>query len=225
MIKTLVLCGDVWHPASIVQQGLSALEKHGFQFDWLEDAHHWLAACMAAYPLVILAKSNNLSSTEQAAWMSDDTQAAFFDYVRQGNGLLAIHSGTAGYQQTLLLRNLLGGVFTHHPEQDQVSLEPLSGHALTTGVGAFMAQDEQYFMDIVDPCLDIFLTSRSAHGQQPAGWRRREGRGRVAVLTPGHTLEVWLHSSFQTLLLNCLRWCGAMDISDEKEPLCNPLPS
>jgi uncharacterized protein len=27
-------------------------------------------------------------------------------------------------------------------------------------------------------------------------------------LTPGHNLEVWLHPSYQALLLNTLRWCG-----------------
>ena len=43
---------------------------------------------------------------------------------------------------------------------------------------------------------------------QPGGWARREGAGRVAVLTPGHNVEVWLHASYQALIGNALRWCG-----------------
>lgn len=210
-MKTLVLCDDYWHPAPIVRQGLGALEGSGFQFDWLEDARQWSAARMAEYPLVILAKSNNVSSTDETVWMADETQRAFVDYVRRGNGLFAIHSGTAGYLDAPLLRSLLGGVFTHHPEQCPVSIEPVTGHPLTAGVEAFTAQDEQYFMSISDPQVDVFLMTRSAHGEQPAGWRRQQGEGRVAVLTPGHTLEAWLHPSFQTLLLNSLRWCGGND--------------
>jgi type 1 glutamine amidotransferase len=52
------------------------------------------------------------------------------------------------------------------------------------------------------------MISRSEHDEQPAGWRRTDGAGRVAVLTPGHNLEVWLHPSYQKLILNALRWCG-----------------
>ena len=140
--------------------------------------------------------------------MTDEVQVAFANYVRKGNGLLAIHSGTAGYQEMPVLRSLLGGVFTHHPEQCLVAIEAKSGHPLTTGVSLFALKDEHYFMEVDDPRPDIFLTTRSEHGEQPGGWRRAEGIGRVAVLTPGHNLEVWLHPSYQALMLNALRWCG-----------------
>lgn len=52
--------------------------------------------------------------------------------------------------------------------------------------------------------MEVFLRTRSEHGVQPAGWRRREGEGRVVVLTPGHFPEVWLHPSMQRLLANAL---------------------
>ncbi|MCI0552198.1 MAG: ThuA domain-containing protein, partial [Anaerolineae bacterium] len=163
---------------------------------------------MAAYPLVILTKSNHISSSDKNGWMTDDAQSAFVDYVRKGNGLLAIHSGTADYQEMSVLRNLLGGVFTHHPEQCAVRMELLTSHPLTMGIPPFTLKDEHYFMAIVDPQADVFMATHSEHGEQPAGWRRTEGAGRVAVLTPGRNLEVWLHPSYQALLLNALRWCG-----------------
>ena len=56
--------------------------------------------------------------------------------------------------------------------------------------------------------VDLFVTTRSSHGEQPGGWTRSEGRGRVCVLTPGHNLDVWLHPSYQALVLNALRWVG-----------------
>jgi type 1 glutamine amidotransferase len=65
-------------------------------------------------------------------------------------------------------------------------------------------------MALDDARADVFATTTSEHGEQPGVWRRTEGRGRVAVLTPGHNLEVWLHPSFQALLSNCLRWCGKL---------------
>jgi len=207
-MKTLVLCDDYWHPARTPRAGLGALKDHTFTFDYIEDAREWSAERMAEYSLVILTKSNNVSSSDKSGWMAEDVESAFAEYVRKGNGLLAIHSGTADYQEKTILRSLLGGVFTHHPEQCEVTMELQNDHLLTTVVAPFRVKDEHYFMKMYKPDVDIFMTSLSEHGEQPAGWRRMEGAGRVAVLTPGHNLEVWLHPSYQTLLLNTMRWCG-----------------
>jgi type 1 glutamine amidotransferase len=73
-------------------------------------------------------------------------------------------------------------------------------------VRPFAVSDEQYVMALTDPGSDVFLQSRSEHGSQPAGWTRREGRGRVCVLTPGHTADVWSNSEFQKLVINALKW-------------------
>src|SRR5919108_2890114 len=132
-MKTLVLCGDYWHPARIPQEGLSALKEIKFTFEYIEDAREFSREAMMTYPLVILTKSNNISSTDQTGWMTDDMQAAFAEYVRKGNGLLAIHSGTAEYEQKPILRSLLGGVFIRHPEQCPVTVTPHRGHPLCTG--------------------------------------------------------------------------------------------
>jgi type 1 glutamine amidotransferase len=206
--SVLVLCDDFYHPAHVPRQGLAALGKAEFHFDMIEDARQWSAQRMAAYPLVLLTKSNNVSAADKTGWMTDEVQAAFVAYVRQGNGLLAVHSGTAEYAATPVLRSLLGGVFDHHPEQCTVTIEPQTGHPLCAGSTAFTLKDEHYFMAFDDSQAEVYLTTRSEHGLQPGAWRRTEGRGRVAVLTPGHNLEVWLHPSFQALLRTALRWCG-----------------
>jgi type 1 glutamine amidotransferase len=209
-MKVFVLCGDPWHPARIAREGLSVLEGSEFMFDWMEDVREISPTLLMKYPLIILTKSNNVSSTDQTGWMTDTIQAAFFDYVHKGKGLLAIHSGTAEYEQKPVLHSLLGGVFTHHPEQCAVTVKPHIGHPLCSGVAPFTRKDEHYFMTMDDPQADVFVTTVSEHGEQPGAWRRVEGNGRVAVLTPGHNLEVWLHPSFQKLLLNSLRWCGKL---------------
>lgn len=207
-MKALVFCGDYWHPARIAREGLEKLRGPEFAFDWIEDAREWSLDGMMAHSLVILTKSNNISSTDQSGWMTDSVQAAFAKYVRNGNGLLAIHSGTAEYKQKPVLRSLLGGVFTRHPEQCPVTVNPQAGHPLCAEASPFTLKDEHYFMALDDAQADVFVTTTSVHGEQPAAWRRIEGEGRVAVLTPGHNLEVWLHPSFQALMSNCLRWCA-----------------
>lgn len=206
-MKILVLAGDQWHPAHIPRRGLGALADSGLNFDFLENADEWLLENLSAYPLVILAKANDASPENLEGWMTESVQVALAEYVRTGNSLLAIHAGSAGYENAPILRALLGGVFLHHPEQCRVTVVPQAGHALTDGVAPFTITDEHYFMSLDDSSAQVFLYTQSEHGQQPGGWRRSEGSGRVAVLTPGHNLEVWLHPSFQALLHNSIRWC------------------
>jgi type 1 glutamine amidotransferase len=204
--STLVLCDDTWHPAAIIRRGLAALGDCDFAFEFMEDGEKWSADAMKKFPLVVLAKANISSSTVEYPWLTLESQAVFPDYVQLGNGLLVIHAGTSRYEKLPAMGELIGGSFLRHPDQCAVTVSPKAGHAVTAGVGAFTLRDEHYFMAMNDSRADIFLQSHSEHGVQPAGWTRTHGAGRVCVLTPGHSEEVWLHPSFQKLLSNALHW-------------------
>ena len=97
-MNVLVLCDDHWHPAQTPRQGLAALAGTEFTFDWIQEARAWSMETMLKYPVMILTKSNHVSATDQTEWMTEPVEAAFAEYVQQGNGLLAIHSGTAEYE-------------------------------------------------------------------------------------------------------------------------------
>ena len=207
-MRTLVICDDYYHPARVPRAGLAPLEARGFTFDWIEHASEWSAERMRAYPAVIFTKMNHVSAADQQPWVTEEVQDAFRAYVRDGNGLLVIHSGSAEYRELSVLRGVLGGVFASHPPQCPVTVEPRDGHPLTAGSTPFTLVDEHYIMELDDRHADVFLTTTSEHGTQPGGWTRAEGEGRVCVLTPGHNLHVWLHPSYQTLIHNALRWCS-----------------
>jgi len=208
-MRVLVLAGDAWHPAEIVQRGLGALDHAGFDFEHVEEGGRWSPAMMDEFPLVVVAKANHLGATDQRPWLTADSQAAFRQYVQRGGGLFVVHAG-ACYKDLPDMRGITGGAFLQHPDQCAVTVEPKAGHALAEGVESFTAQDEHYIMALDDAGADVFLRSRSGHGVQPAGWTRTEGGGRVCVLTPGHNAEVWLQSSFQKLLENALGWLAAV---------------
>ncbi|CAA9581498.1 MAG: hypothetical protein AVDCRST_MAG88-3394 [uncultured Thermomicrobiales bacterium] len=209
-MRALVLCDDYWHPARTVRAGLAPLESAGLTFDWIEHAGAWSAERMAEYPVVVLAKANHVSASDREPWVTGEVQDAFRAYIRRGNGLLAIHSGTAGYRHLPVLRGVLGGVFISHPPQCPVTVAPREGHPLAMGSMPFTQVDEHYMMELDDPEAEVILTTTSEHGAQAGGWTRAEGDGRVCVLTPGHNLPVWLHPAYQVVLLNALRWCGGL---------------
>ena len=208
-MRALVLCDDRAHPAALTRDGLTGLGECGYEFDYLEDPAQWSAERMAPYGLVIFSKANNWSRAEAAPWATEETGVAFVNYVSQGNSVLFLHSGTALYNNAPSLCGLMGGIFVGHPAQCPVTVEPLADHTLTAGSTPFTLKDEHYQMAMNDPNVDLFLHTTSDHGTQPGGWTRTEGKGRVAVMTPGHHLEIWHHPSYQALLRNTLAWCSA----------------
>lgn len=207
-MRVLVICGDHYHPGAVLQEGLAEFGQGEFALDWLLEASAWDAARLAAYPVVLLARSSGAPPAGGEPWASDAVQAALRNYVRGGGGLLCVHAGTAGYLDLPVMRGLVGGGFVQHPPQCPVTVIPVAEHPLTAGCAPFTLTDEHYHMALDDAQADVFLATRSEHGEQPGGWTRREGAGRVAVLTPGHVVEVWRHPSFQALLRNALRWCA-----------------
>jgi type 1 glutamine amidotransferase len=206
-MRVLVLCDDKAHPGGRVRAGVASLGNDTFEFDVVEDGREWSAERMGSYPLVLLTKSNQSSALETTPWITPEVEEAFVDYVRAGGGLLAVHSGTI-VRELPTLKRLLGGAFVQHPPRCDVTVTPQGYHPITDNVEPFTLLDEHYFMETDDLEAHHFLTTTSEHGAQSGGWWREEGQGRVCVLTPGHTPEVWLHPEFQTLLRNALLWCA-----------------
>ncbi|MEZ4659707.1 MAG: ThuA domain-containing protein [Caldilineaceae bacterium] len=198
-------------PRRMTQDGLTGLGECGYEFDWQTNPDEWSAVVMNSYPLVIFSKANNRSRTEPAPGPMRESARLLSIMCGRGN-ILFLHSGTALYSNAPSLCQLMGGVFVRHPAQCPVTVEPLAGHPLTVGSAAFTGKDEHYQMEMNDPNVDLFLHTVSEHGAQPGGWTRREGQGRVCVLTPGHNLEIWHHPSYQALLRNCLDWCAKTEL-------------
>ncbi len=207
-MRILVICDDYWHPAATVRAGLEALGEGSFDFEFQENAIAWSDEKMNQYPVVIFTKSDNISSADSELWVTDEVQQSFVDYVEKGGGLLVIHSGTAGYLEKPVIRGLMGGAFTTHPEQCPVTIEPKPGHPITGGCTPFTVIDEHYFMKFDDWGAELFLTTTSEDGTMPGGWTRTQGNGRVCVLTPAHNLQLTPQPTFQRLLMNALSWCG-----------------
>jgi type 1 glutamine amidotransferase len=105
----------------------------------------------------------------------------------------------------------MGGAFASHPEQCQIIVTAKAGNPLHADTTPFAIFDEHYMMDLDDKKANVFLTTSSEHGTQPAGWTRHEGTGRVCVLTPGHNLEVWLNPAYQDLIQRALAWCATLE--------------
>jgi hypothetical protein len=206
-MKILVLCDDRWHPAQTVRQGLAGLESQDSPSNLSKTPGSGPSRSSEVTPLTILSKSNNVSSKDEEPWMTDKVRPPYGSILTTAMGCWRSIPAPPDTKRREL-RSLLGGVFLRHPEQCPVTYSPQAGHPLVAGSAPFTHKDEYYIMALDDTRADVFLTAASEHGEQPAGWTRSQGAGRVCVLTPGHNLPVWQDPSYQALIANALHWCS-----------------
>jgi type 1 glutamine amidotransferase len=211
-----VICDDIYHPGDIVRRGVEELNRTGSanglreDIDWefVTDTSDWPMSRFDDVDVILLAKGNSRTAADVCPWLTDQVQQGFVDFVERGGGLLAIHAGIVGYRDLPLVRTLVGGAFVRHPEQCAVTVEFTGDSEIGPPAEPFTVHDEHYFVQTYAGDLDVFLASRSTSGVQPAGWTRRQGSGRVCVLTPGHNLDVFLHPTYQQTILRALHWCS-----------------
>jgi len=201
-MRVLLICGDHWHPGQILADGTAPLAEKGFQFDVIDNANGYTHGILADYPVVMLSKDG------ESNWKTDAVQKEFINYVENGGGLLAVHSGVVAGKETDALDRLIGCRFINHPDACPVTVQPLKPHPVTEGVELFCEVDEHYRLEIISPDIDILMASYSPECICPAAYVRTQKKGRVCVLTPGHNLSVWLNPQFQKTLVNALNWCA-----------------
>lgn len=208
MKKILLLCDDYWHPGEIVKEALSFLnQKSEYQLDVMMDGTKITKSLIEDYSLIILSKSNEVDKTNKQHWLNPELSRKFVDFVEEGNGLLVTHSGLFGYETYPEIHNLIGSKFQWHPEKQQpVTVKPTLINDITDGINDFTEVDEHYFIDIHKDDVEIFCKSYSVDGEQPAGYTRTQGKGKVCVLTPGHNLPVWENDDYKKLIENSLSW-------------------
>ena len=222
-MKVLLICDDYYHPGQVAIDGIEPLKQKGYQFDIISNANDFSVEKLQQYPVILICKMDEVSQTDKQPWKTKEIQSAFIDFVEGGGGLLAVHSALVNGKDTNALDKLIGCNFLGHPNNCPVIVQSVKPHPVTDGVEQFCETDEHYKIEITENDADVLLASHSpAQGEESkyetepyfnckaaiyaAGYVRTQGKGRVCVLTPGHTLEVWLNPQFQKLLDNALKW-------------------
>jgi len=226
-MRVLLLCDDFYHPGQVPTDGMKPLREKGFDIDVISDTTVFAPCVLPNYDVVVMSKCDHISKENNASWKTAAVQQAFVDYVENGGGFLVTHNGTVPGEGTStdVLDRLAGCCFAVHPNDCPVTVGPLKPHPITNGVGIFCEVDEHYHLDILADDVDILAAGYAVTQGDPAKYEtepyfnapahiapsvlvRTQGKGRCCVLTPGHSLTVWLNPEFQKLLENALRWCA-----------------
>ena len=209
-MNILVICDDYYHHEEVVGGGLSLIQGE-YDFTYAIDMTKYIFSenPLSDYDVVIIAKDDIISKSDNGKWLTDDIIKQFSDYADNGGGLIFLHAGTVLCKHSDILKNIAGCSFITHPEQCVVDFNIIYENEITCGAENFAEKDEHYFIDFTATDAEIFLEGKSESGVQPAGYTRiHNNKGRVCVLTPGHNLSVFENEQYKKIIKNAIEWCA-----------------
>jgi type 1 glutamine amidotransferase len=128
-------------------------------------------------------------------------------FVREGGGLLGVHSATASFKVEPGYHRILGGRFVGHGPVEAFEVTPVDGSDLFAGLSAFTVKDELYDHEL-EAEIEPHFTARLGEREIPVVWTRRYGRGRVCYACPGHRAATLRDETYQKVLQRALAWVG-----------------
>jgi len=131
------------------------------------------------------------------------------EFVREGGGLLALHSASASFKEQPGYFDILGGRFVDHGPVEPFLVRPTPvAEGIFGEVDAFSVRDELYRHEF-EPENAIHFYTMVDGEREPVVWTRRFGAGRVCYCSLGHTGGSMRHPAVRRIVRQGLVWaCG-----------------
>ncbi|MCX6626668.1 MAG: ThuA domain-containing protein, partial [Candidatus Solibacter sp.] len=145
-----------------------------------------------------------------ARWLTPAQEQKFEDYVNAGGKLFHYHDGFS-YPKGNAISRVARSFFVRHPQIVNINVTTTGKMpALTEGITPFTVADEEYQVEMDESQTSVFLESHSPeHGRAPQGWAHTYGKGKVAVLIPGHNAATINHPMMLRCQQNIIGWLTA----------------
>jgi type 1 glutamine amidotransferase len=138
--------------------------------------------------------------------ISDAALELFDSFVLGGGGVLALHSVTASFKDSIRFTDILGGKFTGHGLEKAFNMIPASPASDIFGcISEFQVIDELYLHDL-QPDINVHFSTQNKGQQIPTVWTRFHGEGRVCYACPGHRSGSMRVLNYQQILIRALSW-------------------
>jgi hypothetical protein len=218
--RVLAILGDAYHCVAPLDAALvGRLRKSGWQAVTIMDySVPW--DDFSKFDLVILSREGReyinfykerdaeRPSKGPAYWLTPAQEQKFEEYARAGGRLFFYHDGIGNYPRDGAIARVARAAFIRHPAIVNINVTPTGKMPeLTQGVTPFTVADEEYEVVMDESQTSVFLESHSPeHGRAAQGWAHPYGKGKVAVLIPGHSAPVIAHPMVQRSIQNVLDW-------------------
>ncbi len=218
--KALAILGDAHHSvfpqyAAIVKP----LQEKGYETDVILDyevpfeefpEYDIVVLSRYAYNDVVLCKEYhfNFARGKDNLWLTSKQEQALEDFVKAGGRLFLHHDGIGFYPKGGAISRLAKAYFITHPPIGRITVKP-TGYfpELTKDIEPFDVVDEEFVVEMDESQTDVFLESHSEkNGRFAQGWTHKYGKGKVAVLIPGHDKTVLFHPMAKRCIRNVIEW-------------------
>lgn len=140
--------------------------------------------------------------------ITDEQYTGLSRFLRNGSGMVGIHSAADSFQKSDDYRALLGGYFYNHPPYRSYQVSVLDAeHEIMEGLTEFNVTDEQYITSY-DPRVNVLANALYQGKPYPVAWTKNWGQGRVFYLALGHDPQACSADIFGTLLCRGGRWAA-----------------
>jgi type 1 glutamine amidotransferase len=213
MTDAILLAGDRYHHPEDACAGVGpALAAAGLTVTCTSDYASLTAAALAGKRLLVILRDGmewpDGTDKPSTRWMQPHQEQAIESFVLNGGAFLALHNAGWDYPWQGGYRRTLAGYYQGHPPIAPFKVQVVNrAHPITAGVEDYEITDEQHFIWFDPDRVTLLLKSQGQNGMESAaGWAYQYGKGRVAYLANGHTLEILQHPMVQRLLHNAARW-------------------
>ncbi len=220
MYDAILLAGDRYHTAEDAFAGVGpALEAAGLKVLYTTDYAALNSDLLGGKRLLAILRDGMLwpDGHEQpyGVWMQPEQEAAIEQFVASGGAFMPLHNAGWAYPWRNGYRRVMGGYYQGHPPIAPFEVSVVNpDHPITQGVTDYEITDEQHFLWFDYDRVTLLLKSRGQNGMESAaGWAYQYGKGRVAYLANGHTIDILRHPMVQRLLHNAAQWLVATDMA------------
>jgi type 1 glutamine amidotransferase len=136
--------------------------------------------------------------------ISAEALARLDDFVKNGGGILAIHSATASFKNSIPYFELLGGRFIGHGKVERIEVKNQNSE-IFCDIPNFSVRDELYLHKLSDR-IQVHFTTMVEGKDVPVVWTNLHGKGKVCYCVPGHTSGSMKNQIYQQVLQRGLVW-------------------
>jgi type 1 glutamine amidotransferase len=197
MKKILLVSDGIFHPPLWGRITLHRLLRQMDGFT-IEDVHSLekIPADVKIFSALVLHYHHKRISPEALARLDD--------FVKNGGGILAIHSATASFKNSIPYFELLGGRFVGHGKVERIEVKNQESE-IFRGIPNFSVRDELYLHELDDK-IQIHFTTMVEGKDVPVVWTNVYGKGKVCYCVPGHTSGTMKNKHYQRVLQRGLEW-------------------
>ncbi len=227
MSDVLVLAGGAPHAHDFAASGaalVSLVESLGHHVELVDDpdaaAARLRQRSSSIAALVVLGLWWRMQGEAYVRWRDAhaysppaSTQAALTGFVREGGGLVAVHTAPICFDDWTEWGDIVGGAWrwgvSSHPPYGPVTAEIVGAHPVVEGLPARIELDDEVYGDLAvsDDVEVLAVAKRHADdADQPVVWAHRFGDGRVVFDGFGHDARSIEHPANARILGQAVTW-------------------